>query len=138
MRSFIKFFLIVLIVSMGLSFTLPIKESPSITFSLSEETTPQNNPPRFFVVSDIKDGYSDPDDHHSLIHLLHFSNEIDIVGFSTGGNVEAAINNCIAAYETDRNNNLATFNALDMPTPSELRAVNFSSINASISGLKAT
>ncbi|MEM9324499.1 MAG: cellulase family glycosylhydrolase [Bacteroidota bacterium] len=97
--------------------------------------------PKFYIVSDIKIGRSDPDDHHAIIHLLHYANDLNIVGFSTGGNNtdggRPAINNCIGAYEQDRNANRAAFDAMGYPSPASLRAVNFDTDAQDLRGLKA-
>ena len=97
--------------------------------------------PKFYVVSDIKIGRSDPDDHHAIIHLLHYANDLNIVGFSTGGNNtdggRPAINNCIDAYEQDRNANRAAFDAMGYPSPANLRSVNFDTDAQDLRGLKA-
>src|SRR5690606_37364245 len=79
---------------------------------------------RIIVLSDIGTKV-DPDDFQSMVHLLLYSNILDIEGLIgsmtwRGDNMEA-IEEVIAAYEKDYKN--LTSHSPDFPTPEYLRSV---------------
>ena len=86
---------------------------------------PPPNPgskPRVIITTDMHEN-SDADDEQSLLHLLHYADELDIVAICPDAQASAAsvINPIINAYESDYYNSNYDFQSKGYPTPNEIR-----------------
>ncbi|MCX7986016.1 MAG: DUF1593 domain-containing protein [Bacteroidales bacterium] len=89
--------------------------------SCTRDETPK---PRVFVFTDINIDSGDPDDRQSLVHLLWYSNELEIEGIVPDRWDARGLEACqqaIAAYEKDFNDFL--FDQKGYPSPNHIRGL---------------
>ena len=80
------------------------------------------NTPKVFILTDINLVGGDPDDRQSLIHLLWYANELDILGivpdYWNGRGYEACLI-ALEAYKQDYND--YSFGKKGLPPPEEIK-----------------
>lgn len=83
--------------------------------------------PRVFITTDI--GINDPDDDQSVCHMLHYANEIELVGLvpdlvvlRNNEKARKRLNDVVDAYERDYENPKYRFKESGHPSPAAVRS----------------